>query len=88
MGFLLRAAAIAAIGTTAGLAPDAGFGQAGEVAPPAQGTAPAPGDGDPAGPDGPAIILPAPPGVLPRIESAPTIRGADCEHERAPGTGV
>jgi hypothetical protein len=85
MGFLLRAAAIAAIGTTAGLAPDAGFGQAGEVAPPAQGTAPAPGAGDP---DGPGPILPAPPALLPRIESAPTIRGADCEHERAPGTGV
>ena len=81
MGFVLRAAMVAAIGTMGQLVAEASFGQAGNVTPPAEGSAPAAPADDPAGA---APVLPSPPRILPRSEIAPT---SGCDHSE-PGTGV
>jgi hypothetical protein len=72
------------------LAPIAGFGQEKPAAPPAGQAAPDPGGGIPSDPGAQPRppVLPAPPVVPPPGNFGPGLGGRDCEHERAPGTGV
>jgi hypothetical protein len=86
MGMLGRTAVLAAIAAL-GMAPAAGFGQEAAPVPPVE-QAPNPGGG-PTAPQGqpPAPVLPLP-DAQPRTDPGSGMRGADCEHERAPGIGV
>jgi hypothetical protein len=84
---LERTAVLAAI--VLGMAPAAGFGQAGPAVPPVE-QGPDAGSGGPAVPEGqaPAPVYPLPPDVLPSPDAPLGTGGRDCEHERSPGIGV
>jgi len=82
----LRAAALVAIGTAGWLTPQTGLGQTGDPAPPADQATPPARSEEPAAPGETGPVPLAPRGQSPR-ESAPAIRGSDCERE-APSLGV